>query len=166
MTRRNVRLARWAMTPIVLGIASMIFQACHPEPPIDPRIWRWMTCIECIDREQADVVAMGPSAIPALRYLLIEGPPDTTIARKTDALNAPYREDAANATMVAPPASYVASRIDDFAARYRVRSSLALGLIGTDSARRALCTARLMQLRPDVRRFVDSGLVLLNGACP
>ena len=154
------------MTPVAVAIGSLIVQACDPEPPIDPRIWRWMTCIECVDREQAEVVAMGPSAIPALRYLLIEGPPDTTIARKTDALSQPFRQGPPNAGVVVPPASYVSSRIEDFAVRFRVRSSLALGLIGSDSARRALCTARAMQLRPDVRRFVDSGLVLLSGTCP
>jgi len=51
-------------------------------------------------------------------------------------------------------------------ASYRIRSSLALGLIGGNAARKALCEGKAMQFRPDVQRMIDSGLVLLNGTCP
>ena len=151
---------------IMLAGGGLLLYACDPQvATIDPRIERWMTCIECIDREQAEVVAMGQAAVPALRTLLIEGPPDTTIARKRAALSEPYYHNP-SAPNVQPPTGYITARLDDFAARYRVRSSLALGLIGTDSARRVLCDARAMQFRPDVRRFIDSSLALLQGSCP
>ncbi len=69
-------------------------------------------------------------------------------------------------TVVVPPPQVVDQRVEDYKAVYRMRSSLALGLIGGDSARRVLCTGKAMQFRPDVERMIDSALVLLNGTCP
>ena len=152
---------------LVTMSASLAIAGCHdPEPEIDSRIWRMGRCIECINREQANVVAMGDSAIPALRYLLLHGPPDTTIARQDSALSAPYPAPPPNPGTLTPPDSLVDRRIEDFVAIYRMRSSLALGLIGTNSARQILCAAKDSQYRADVQRFIDSSLVLLNGQCP
>ncbi len=147
--------------------ASLAIAGCQdPDPVIDPRIWLMARCIECTSREQANVVAMGDSAIPALRYLLLHGPPDTTVARQDSALSAPYPGPPPIGGTITPPDTLVDLRIEDFVAIYRMRSSLALGLIGTDSARRTLCAGKAMQFRADVNGFIDSSLALLSGSCP
>jgi hypothetical protein len=185
---------------LVAFFGAVIVIGCRSEPQIDARVWRLMRCIECQEGEEAAVVSMGVSAIPGLRQFLLEGPPDTTVARQDSALSAPLSggsptgaapqpPSGGNPTRVAPqppagrggrptqppaivvpatqlPAGYVQARIDDFVAMYRVRSSLALGLIGGESARKALCEGKAMQFRPDVQRMIDSSLVLLNGTCP
>lgn len=151
----------------VLLTATAIAATCKGgEPSIDERIWRMVRCIECMEGEQAAVVAMGQSAIPALRYFLLNGPPDTTVARKDSALRAPLRPPSPTLGPVVPAAPYVQRRVDDFVATFRIRSSYALGLIGTDSARRVLCQGKTMQFRPDVVRAIDSSLAILQGSCP
>ena len=172
--RRSRLHAGWI--PALVGLLAARCQ--EAEPPIDPRVWRMVRCIECRDGEQRAVVAMGESAIPGLRYFLIKGPPDTTLARQDSALSAPYHADGGGrggrggggrggtTGTLSPPAQAVQRRLDDFIAMYRMRSSLALGLIKGDSARKTLCLARSMQFRDDVRRIIDSSLVLLNGTCP
>jgi hypothetical protein len=154
---------------LIAFAAAMISAGCNasePEPAIDARIWRMVRCIECIQDEQANVVAMGESAIPGLRHFLLNGPPDTTVARQDSLLRAPYSASPPAVGLIFPPAQLVEGRVQDFIAMYRMRSSIALGLIGTDSARRTLCAGKGMQFRADVRRFIDSSLALLNGSCP
>lgn len=165
----NCRMTpRLRVTTILATVAvSLSIVSCRDsEPPIDRRIWLMARCIECIDREQANVVAMGDSAIPALRFLLLHGPPDTTVARQDSALRAPYPATPPDVGMITPADHIVDLRVADFIAIFRMRSSLALGLIGTDSARRVLCEGNAMQLRQDEKRFVDSSLKLLNWSCP
>jgi hypothetical protein len=153
-------------------IALLVATGCPPQQTIDQRIWSMVRCIECQDGEQDSVVAMGANAIPGLRHFLLEGPPDSTIQRQDSALSAPYyrspggRGTGTIAAPAQPPAAVVQLRLDDFAAMYRIRSSLALGLIGGNAARTALCEGKAMQFRPDVARMIDSALVLLNGTCP
>ena len=154
-----------------------------PEPPIDRRIWEMSLCIECIDGEFAGVVAMGDPAIPGLGYFLLHGPPDSTVARQRAALSGPFpvpgsstgggrnpgrggRGSTSTGARIVPPVQIVDRRIEDYKAIYRIRSSLALGHIGGDSARRVLCAGKAMQFRPDVGRMIDSALKLLNGTCP
>jgi len=140
------------------------------------------------------VVAMGNAAIPALGYFLLHGPPDTTVARHRAALSGPFTVEvsavptggrgtgrstgvpptsvvpptpvAPTTQTVVPPPQVVDQRVEDYMAVYRMRSSIALGLIGGDSARRVLCAGKAMQFRPDVARMIDSALVLLSGTCP
>jgi hypothetical protein len=151
----------------VLLVASATASTCNGgEPAIDRRIWRMVRCIECMEGEQAAVVAMGQGAIPALRYFLLNGPPDTTVARKESALRAPLRPPSPTLGPIIPSTIYVKRRVEDFVATFRIRSSYALGLIGTDSARRVLCRGKTMQFRPDVVRAIDSSLTILHGSCP
>jgi hypothetical protein len=180
-----VATLRYLRRLLGLGSALSLAQCRTPEPPIDVRLWDMVRCIECIDGEQAAVVAMGQSAVPGLRFFLLNGAPDSTIARERDALSGPFQVGAVitppgragrggrssstigpPGTVVVPPAAVVAQRVDDFKAIYQMRSSLALGLIGTDSARRVLCEGKAAPLRVDVRKMIDSALVLLNGTCP
>jgi hypothetical protein len=156
-------------------LGSLIAAGCKQEPTIDPRIWRMVRCIECQAGEQDSVVAMGVNAVPGLRQFLLEGPPDSTIQRQDSALSAPYSgrtpgrgggATRGGPAQPPPPPAAVQLRLDDFVATYRIRSSLALGLIGGEPARKALCQGKVMQFRPDVERMIDSALVLLNGSCP
>jgi len=174
MKELGVRAA-WRFAQLAALVGLLAAAQCQGEPSIDPRIWRMVRCIECRDGEQAAVVAMHESAIPGLRYFLINGPPDSTLARQDSALRAPYHAGgggrggrggrSGTPGFISPPSQVVQRRLDDFAAMYRMRSSLALGLIGGDSARRTLCLARTKQFRDDVRRVIDSALVLLQGNC-
>lgn len=150
---------------VMAGTVALLFGCPGPEVLVfDDRIAKLAGCIECATGEQAAVVAMGDTAIPALRRLLIQGPLPAALARRDSVLRAPYRDSLG--IMRVTPAHIVDRRLDDFRTMHRVRASLTLGLIGGDSARRALCDARATQVAPDVRRFIDSALVLLSGSCP
>lgn len=175
---------------LVLPGVGVLMYCAESEPPIDQRLWALARCIECIDGEQAAVVAMSDSAIPGLRYFLLHGPPDSTVDRQRTALSGPFQIGATSSqptapggrnptvvvspgtspapasSVVVPPAAVVSEGIEDFKAVYRMRSSAALGLIGGDSARRVLCEGKAAQFRPDVRARIDSALVQLNGSCP
>ena len=173
-----------AMRLLVI-IAPLMALACPQPVTVDPRIWRMSRCTECQSVEMDSVVAMGASAVPGLRKFLLEGPPDSTVQRQDSAMSAPYsnggggrggrggRPTPGVPTRTPPPPplpppshAIVQLRLDDFVAMYRIRSSLALGLIGGNAARKALCEGKARQFRPDVARMIDSGLVLLNGTCP
>lgn len=139
--------------------------ASAPPPPIDARIWRMIRCIECIDNERGSVVSMQDTAVPALRYLLLHGPPDSVVAHYDSSLRRPRPATPPDSGIFSAPPEVVDRRVQNFIAFYRIRSSIALGLIGSDSARRTLCEGKALQLRDDVRRIVDSSLKLLNGVC-
>jgi hypothetical protein len=137
-----------------------------PAPPIDARIWRMIQCVECIDNERANVVAMQDTAVPALRYLLLHGPPDNVVASYDSSLRTPRPATPPATGTFAPPAHVVDGRVQDFIAFHRIRSSTALGLIGTDSAHKALCEGTAMQFRDDVKRVVQVSLRGMPGPCP
>ena len=150
---------------------------CDRKPVIDPKVWRMARCIECQSGEMDSVVSLGVNAVPGLRQFLLEGPPDSAVQRQDSALTAPFTGGAAGGGRAtrgvpgvplspAPPPAVIQLLLDDFVANYRIRSSLALGLIGGNAARKALCEGKALQFRPDVQRMIDSGLVLLNGTCP
>lgn len=110
-------------------VALVLLASCDtPRAGPDARVKRMLGCIECMAGEQAAVVAMGDSAIPALRAIVLG---DSSIA-----------------------------------AIPRARASLALGLIGGDTARHVLCEGKAMALAPREHRFIDSALVLAGGSCP
>jgi hypothetical protein len=158
----------WRIRGFLIIAATLAPSGCpKPEPPpIDARVWKMTRCIECIDGELPAVVAMGDTAVPALQYLLLYGPPDTVVAHKDSALRAPYHSGSSGAPLVVAPAAFVDRRIDDFRSSFRIRSSRALSLISSDSAKRALCRGRSMQFRDDVRLAIDSALILAGGTCP
>ena len=177
--RRNGREGWLFALRVPAFIWVLALAACpEPEPLIDVRLWHMAQCIECIDGELAAVVEMRDSAIPGLRFFLLHGPPDTTLLTRKTALSGPFRVGAPSGasarggraggwtSVVVPPVAVVERRLDDFTAVYRMRSAIALGLIGNNSARRVLCEGKAAQFRPDVQRMIDSALFLLNGTCP
>jgi hypothetical protein len=65
------------------------------------------------------------------------------------------------------PDAAIAEQKASFRALYFRRGTDALGAIGGDSARSALCLARQADGVPDRhRRFADSALARLGAACP
>lgn len=174
VSERRLLAARGATARRVVAIFAAVVAVfgCEQDvasesqhPPIDQRIWRMIRCVECIDHERAKVVSMQDTAVPALRYLLLHGPPDTIVARYDSSLRTPRPATPPDTGMFSPPAATVDRRVQHLIAFYRIRSSVALGLIGTDSAFKALCAGKAMEFRDDVMRVIESSLNSFNGPC-
>jgi hypothetical protein len=114
--------------------------------------------------ERARVVALGDTAVPRLRRILLDGPPPEHVA-------------AVRATMVdlgrrvspprVPSNAIIDAQLDKFRAMYRLRAASALAGIGTNRARQALCAGRAASLpHANVREAIDSGIVQIGGSCP
>jgi len=146
---------------------TLLLAGCDPAPvlPVLPpaRILRWMQCQECRS-EKDSVVAMGAGAVLDLRTLLLDGPPPVLVSLVANEIQKPMQ--APNATYV-PPAPQIDLLLEDFRSNYRVRASMALGAIGGDSARHALCAGKAMNFqRQEVVKAIASALVLTGGTCP
>jgi len=147
--------------------ATLLWLGCQPAEVSqvqvlpDRRIIRLMQCQECFGGEAAAVVAMGDSAVLGLRELVLHGAPAPFVTRLDSALRHP-----ADSADHVPANATIKLLLDDFDAIHRVRSSLALGLIGTDSARHAICAGMALQPpRRDVKLALDSALAHAGGAC-
>jgi len=147
-----------------LALGGLVM-ACPDEPQVVAgSVLRWMQCQECIDGERAAVVAMGDSAVPDLRRLLIDGPPADFVDRVRAEARTPLQRPTG---VQVPPQTFVERVVEDFRSSYRVRASSALGLIGGPAAIAALCAGRAQSFgRREVRAAIDSALVLVSGSCP
>jgi hypothetical protein len=126
-----------------------------------PAVFRLLECIECIDGERDTVLAMGAAAVPSLRRAVVDGPAPGRMARLDSTLRA-IRTPADTRLAEAAIAEQKAS----FRALYFRRGADALGAIGGDSARAALCQARLADGVPAWhRQFADSALARMGATC-
>jgi hypothetical protein len=159
----------------MLALLASNATSCHfpwsrPRPPqpsaadIERRVYLLMLCQECVGGERRDVVALGTSAVPVLRRMLLTGPPPDHIAQLTQTLTTPPPSP----TRPPPSAATIALQIADFGSMYRIRAADALGGIGDAGAKNALCAGRsTAALRPEVYRMIDSALARIGGsACP
>jgi hypothetical protein len=163
---------RRRVSPAVLLAAALL--GCDPDPDpatappvvMHPTIHRWMQCQECDRGERDSVVALGQGAVPTLRQLLLYGPPLALVALVESELKRQLPSGPPGTTQ-APPAGAVDLMLDDYRSGYRIRSSMALGGIGGDSARMALCDGLAQQFpRKDVVRAIQAALLDFGGTCP
>lgn len=161
------------MRPLLLGLGVAMLSACdEPDAGVAPAVasttYRWMQCHDCMNGERDGVIALGDTAVPLLRKVLQDGPPDphvATVARSLRELADRSRgRDAPDyATRV-----FVLSR---FRSMYQLRAISALRGIGTPDAVAALCAARQRAMtRAGTSRSVtsalDSAVLRLPRPCP
>jgi len=164
-SRGEFPTAGWAARLLAIALLA----AACPDPPVQPlldaRIHRLMQCQECNAGEMAAVVAMADSAVLPLRELILTGPPARLIARVDSALRMPVDSGGGP---YEPPEQAIQRLLEDYRTIYRVRSSHALGQIGGDSARHAICAAKAAPglSRREVQLALNSALVRMGGSCP
>ena len=149
---------------LVLGTAGCTQRT---PPGIPPAVSRLMECIECQGAELDSVVAVGQPLVPVLRMLLTDGPPISQVEALRQTL-----ELQLSGTAVAPPPlppeqrdSVIVKQLDDYRNVYRTRAAFALGAIGGQQARDALCQLDPGSLTQPVRDAVDSALARSGGPC-
>jgi len=118
----------------------------------------WLECEECRANELPTVVAIGVRAVPTLGTSLILGPGGVRTARLREHLIRSYQSLAAYRAahglqpLVPTQAEYIGRFLGNYRASYRIRSAMAVALIGGTRARNLLTQASTLPgLRPDVR---------------
>ena len=170
--RRNVRRMVQPRGPssrvVLVVVAFAIAATCSPpasaqQDDVSRKVQAWMRCQECNGGQLRAVVALGSAAVPALRTILIQGPPEADIAVVQRSLNALAGSPGATP---APSAAAIARQLRNFASGYRIRAALALGEIGGAEARAALCAGRGAGATPDnVARAIEQALQRIGGSC-
>lgn len=129
-------------------------------------VYAWVLCQECDRGERARVVALGDTAVPLLRTLLLDGPPAERKQQMEE-----YLRPLATPRQGQRPASpaTIARVLSSYDALYRVRAASALSGIGGPKSLRALCDAREgAKSAPSVRQAIDTALARIKGGgtCP
>ena len=160
----------WIAALVVIGLTVLSLTYCRPHPSVKPSpamtrtVFAWMRCVECTEDQQAYVVALGDSAVPFLRSLLLDGPPASDVdrvRRHLDELKTPING------WRAPTQAALDATLEDYVSGYRIRSAIALGDIRTGSALSAVCEAKKRGFaRPGVRKAIDDALAHMPGPCP
>lgn len=165
-----MRWRRWVRVPAVVMFVAMA--GCRG--PLAQResaasvgpVYAWILCEECDRGERARVVALGDTAVPLLRTLLLDGAPADRKQRMQEYL-APLRNPGQGRRPANP--AILASVLSNYDMLYRIKAASALSAIGGANALRALCDARGRRTpNPTVKRAIDTALALRQGGgtCP
>ena len=147
---------------ILLLLLWFLYRPQSGSSPLTPAeraaVNHWLECEECRANELPTVVAIGVRAIPTLGTTLVRGPRDARTARLRQHLIHSYQSLAAYQTvhglqpLIPTQAQYVERFLGNYEATYRIRSAMAVALIGGTRAQTLLAQASsLPGLRPDVR---------------
>lgn len=146
-----------------LGLLLVGAAACRDEAGVPPAVLRLMECIECSAGELTAVIALGDTAVPALRAFLLNGPPPESVDRMRRRLVELVGGATVSPAVGGTAVAVVDRQLGEYVGLYRSRAALGLGGVATASARAALCAGQAAG-RGDV---VDSALVQVGGApCP
>ena len=164
-----MRRRSW-LSPLVLVVVVLVAMAkCPPRGETAASaapVYAWILCEECDRGERARVVALGDTAVPLLRTLLVDGAPADRKQRMQEYL-APLRNPGQGRRPASPV--ILASVLSNYDLLYRVKAASALSAIGGANALRALCDARGRSAsNPPVRRAIDTALARRpgGGRCP
>lgn len=166
---------RWRswFSVVALAVAALVTMAsCHvwrthreTAASAEP-VYAWILCEECDRGERARLVALGDTAVPLLRTLLLDGVPADRKERM-QAYLAPLG-DSGQGRRPASPAT-LASVLSNYDILYRVKAASGLSAIGGGNALRALCDARKRNAAdPTVVRAIDTAIARRPGGerCP
>jgi hypothetical protein len=148
---------------LVLGVV-----ACQPQLEIPRTVVLYMECVECATGELDSIVSGGNAYVPILTRLLAAGPPQALVTQLERTVRLGLTD---SALAPAPPLpdprreAIVAQQVGDFKVMYRVRSAIALGSIGTQPARAALCDSHPAPISPLLQAAIDSALMHSGGPC-
>ena len=129
-------------------------------------VYAWILCEECDRGERARVVALGDTAVPLLRTLLLDGAPADRKQRMQEYL-APLRNPGSGKRPA--NSAILAGVLSNYDMLYRVKAASALSAIGGARALGALCEARSRGTSSGtIRRAIDTALARRAGprACP
>lgn len=129
-------------------------------------VYAWILCEECDRGERARVVALGNTAVPLLRTLLLEGAPADR-RQRMQAYLAPLRAPGQGRRPASPVV--IASVLSNYDLLYRVKAASALSAISGTNALRALCEARGRSTpNVTVKGAIDAALARKQGGgkCP
>jgi hypothetical protein len=161
---------RWRgwFSVVTLAVAALATMAsCHAwrthretAASAEP-VYAWILCEECDRGERAHVVALGDTAVPLLRTLLLDGAPADR-KQRMQAYLAPLRDSGQGRRPAT--AATVAGMLSHYDMLYRAKAASALSAIGGANALRALCDARKRDAAdPVVEQVVDSALARWPG---
>lgn len=168
----DMRWRSWFSALAVAAVPFLTAANCRgwPTPRENPAIvapvYAWILCEECDRAERARVVALGDTAVPLLRTLLLDGAPADRKQRMQEYL-APLRTPGQGRTPASP--IILASVLSNYDMLYRVKAASALSGIGGTNALRALCDARSRGAsNPPVKQAIDTALARRpgGGQCP
>lgn len=150
---RRRRAAILAIFAVLVGSISVT--RCDPLSRADHQaVRRWLLCEECSEGERDAVVALGDRAVGALGEALQAPPAEglETVRRRAEENFQRVRAGRMDRS------EYVAHFTENYRARYQSRAAIALGLIGTASARTLLIEAARHDsaYREDVQGFIGS----------
>lgn len=135
----------------------------QPQPPASP-ISAWLDCVECSNAELKAVVALGGSAVPELRRVLLNGPAPEQMAAERQHLQRTYRtmkeyeQRRPERRVAVTESEYVRIYEEKFVLLKRGRAARALGAIATDAAVAALREVLKTDLPADLRSDVERAL--------
>lgn len=167
-----MRRRRWfpalalAVVPLATAANCRGWPTHRENPATVASVYAWILCEECDRGERARVVALGDTAVPMLRTLLIDGAPAERKQRMQE-----YVAPLGTPGQGRRPASPVilASVLSNYDMLYRVKAASALSAIGGRNALRALCDARGKSASNSVvERAIDTALARRpgGGQCP
>ena len=168
----DMRWRNWLSVLALAVVALLAMASCHAwrthreTAASAAPVYAWILCEECDHGERARVVALGDTAVPLLRTLLIDGAPPDRKQRMQEYL-APLRNPGQGRRPASPV--ILASVLSNYDMLYRVKAASALSAIGGANAQRALCDARGRSASPPtVRRAIDTALARRpgGGRCP
>jgi len=138
--------------------------ACGPSTlskRVDATVFSWMQCQDCMHNQRNRVVALGDTAVPRLRDILILGPPFA----HDSAYVASLKRLAERTPGLTPV--IIEHQRQIFIALYRRRALSALDGIASSAARSSLCLARATA-GPGSPIFlaIDSSLGPAGPPCP
>jgi len=165
-----MRWRRWLPILAVAVVAVVTMANCrgwlrHREATasMEP-VYAWILCEECDRGERARVVALGDTAVPLLRTLLLDGAPADRKQRMQEYL-APLGTPRQGRRPASP--TVIAGVLSNYDLLYRVKAASALSAIGGGNALRALCDARGRSTTDStVRQAVDTALARRPGGGP
>lgn len=152
--------------PRPLLVLLLALEACRGGPDLPPEVETWLTCVECGAGELDAVLrSEDGGVVTALTDVLLQGISEDRHDAYARVAGAAWR----NGGQRVDSAEYVAFRLDNITAQFRVRAAAALAALEEwETLRDALERSDSLRLRPDVVRALQElafqpGVPLMRG---
>ena len=160
----DIRSSNCLLAMVAAAVLSVHGVAPAQPPPPAAVVTAWLDCVECSNAELKSVVALGESAIPELRRVLLNGPAAEQLAAERQHLQRTYRtlkdyeQRRPERRVPLTESEYVRTYEEKFVLLKRGRAARALGAIATDAAVAALREVLKTDLPADLRSDVERAL--------
>lgn len=155
---------RIAASRVLAAAVLLAPVACGPSAlsqRVDATVFSWVQCQDCMHNQRSRVIALGDTAVPLLREILIVGPPISHDSAYVASLTRLAQRTPGLTPVI------VERQRQMFAAVYRRRALSALEGIATSAAKSSVCLARatLAPASPIVPA-IDSSIGSAGPPCP